>query len=68
MRAVDGETSSWLNVLPIARHQFDLSIVEFRDALAMRYCQPLIRMLTVCDGCGRVMHWTARKGANNPET
>ena len=30
MRAVDGKTSGWLNVLPIARHQFDLSAVEFR--------------------------------------
>jgi len=52
MRAVDGKTSGWLNVLPIARHQFDLSAVEFRDALAMRYCRPLIRMPTMCDGCG----------------
>ena len=29
MRAVDGKTSGWLNVLPIARHEFDLSAVEF---------------------------------------
>ena len=41
MRAVDGKTSDWFNVLPIAHHQFDLSAVEFRDALAMSYCRPL---------------------------
>ena len=29
MRAVDGKTSGWLNILPIAHHQFDLSAVEF---------------------------------------
>ena len=29
MKAVDGKTSGWLNVLPIARHQFDLSAVVF---------------------------------------
>ena len=36
MRAVDGKTSGWLNVLPIARHQFDLSAQrhnEVRHAL-----------------------------------
>jgi len=67
MRAVDGKTSSWLNVLPVAHHQFDLSAIKFRDALALRYCWPLIRMPTMCDGCGAV--FTLRKGgANNPET
>ena len=28
-KAVDGKTFGWLNVLPIARHQFDLSAVVF---------------------------------------
>ena len=37
MRAVDGKTSNWLTVMPITRHHFDLSAVEFRDALAIRY-------------------------------
>ena len=60
MRAVDWKTSGWLNVLPIAHHQFDLSAVKFCDALAMRYCWPLIRMPTMCDGCGAV--FTLRKG------
>jgi len=53
------EHCSWLNVLPVAHHQFDLSAVKFRDALAMRYCWPLIRMPTMCDGCGAV--FTLRK-------
>ena len=51
-KAVDGKTSGWLNVLPIARHQFDQSAVVFRNALAMRYCRPLLRMPSSCDGCG----------------
>ena len=51
MRAVDGKTSNWLTVMPVARHQFDLSVVEFRDALAMRYSRPLLRMPANCDGC-----------------
>ena len=52
MRAVDGKTSNWLTVMPVARHQFDLSAVEFRDALAIRYSRPLLRMPANCDGCG----------------
>ena len=52
MRAVDGKTSNWLTVMPVARHQFDLSVVEFRDALALRYSRPLLRMPANCDGCG----------------
>ena len=52
LRAVDGKTSNWLTVLPIVRHQFDLSAVEFCDALALHYCRPLLRMPANCDGCG----------------
>ena len=37
MRAVDGKNSNWLTVMPIARHYFDLSAVEFCDALAICY-------------------------------
>jgi len=71
MRAVDEKTSGWLNVLPTPRHQFDLFAVRFQDALVMRYCCPLIRMPTMCDGCGAVFtlsHTLDCKGANNPET
>ena len=52
LRAVDGENSNWLTVMPIARHHFDLSAVEFRDALAIRYGRPLKRMPATCNGCG----------------
>ena len=33
-------------------HHFDLSAVEFRDALALRYHRPLLRVPSQCDGCG----------------
>ena len=49
---VDGKTSAWLAVLPLCTHHFDLSATEFRDALAMRYQRPLLRMPATCDGCG----------------
>ena len=29
MRAVEGKTSNWLTVLPVARHHFNLSPTEF---------------------------------------
>ena len=44
--------SSWLNVLPIAKHHFDLSDREFRDALSIHYRKPLLFLPTNCDGCG----------------
>ena len=50
--SVDGKTSAWLAVLPLCTHHFDLSATEFRDALAMRYQRPLLRMPATCDGCG----------------
>ena len=51
-RAIDGKTSSWLTVMPIACHHFDLSPVEFRDALSLRYHQPLLKTPAHCDGSG----------------
>ena len=38
--------------MPIAHHHFDVSATEFRDALALRYNQPLLNMPANCDGCG----------------
>ena len=52
LRAKDGNISSWLSVLPLARSQFDLSAQEFRDGLALRYRKPLLSLPSVCDGCG----------------
>ena len=51
-RAIDGKTSAWLTVMPIACHHFDLSSVEFRDALSLRYHRPLLKTPGHCDGCG----------------
>ena len=51
-RAVEGKTSSWLTALHIAHHHFDLSATEFRDALALQYNRPLLKMPANCDGCG----------------
>ena len=52
VRAKDGKISSWLNVLPMSKHHFDLSAQEFRDALAIRYRKPLLGIPALCDGCG----------------
>ena len=51
-RAIDGKTSAWLTVMPIACNHFDLSSVEFRDALSLRYHRPLLKTPGHCDGCG----------------
>jgi hypothetical protein len=52
LRAKDEKISSWLTVLPVAKHHFDLSAQEFRDALAIRYKKPLLGIPALCDGCG----------------
>ena len=44
MSYTDGKLSNWLSVLPIAKFHFDLSPQEFRDALAIRYRKPLLRV------------------------
>ena len=54
-RVKDAKMSSWLNVLPVVRHNFDLSAVEFRDALAIRYRKPLLNIPSDCDGCGATL-------------
>ena len=51
-QAVDSHTSGWLNVLPLTRHHFDLSVQHFRDALCSRYHHPLSLKPASCDGCG----------------
>ena len=43
--------SAWLTALPIAAENFDLSEVEFRDALSVRYNKNLIASPIFCDGC-----------------
>jgi len=48
----DSNTSSLLSVLPLERSQFDLSVQEFRDGLALHYRKPLLHLPAACDGCG----------------
>ena len=38
--------------MPVSHHHFDLSPTEFRDALALRYHHPFLKVPTECDGCG----------------
>jgi hypothetical protein len=52
-RIAEEKTSSWLTVLPVTRDNFDLSAVEFRDALSLRYQRPLLKAPAACDGCGQ---------------
>ncbi|KAL5467006.1 hypothetical protein EMCRGX_G031171 [Ephydatia muelleri] len=47
-RGIDRKTSAWLTVIPMAYHHFDLSATEFRDSLALRYHQPLLRLPALC--------------------
>jgi hypothetical protein len=51
-KIVESKTSSWLTVLPLAEHHFDLSPTEFRDGLSMRYRRPFKNLPSSCDGCG----------------
>ena len=44
--------SCWLNVLPVQRDNFNLSAVEFRDSLCLRYMKPLLNLPATCDGRG----------------
>ena len=51
-RAVENKASIWLTVIPASHHHFDLSPTEFRDALALRYHRPFLKVPAECDGCG----------------
>ena len=42
-REIDGKTSVWLTVMPITCHHFDLSTVEFRDALLLCYQRLILK-------------------------
>ena len=53
-RSIDWKTSRWLTALPLASQHVDLSPVEFRDALSLRYKRLLVRMTLTCDGCGEI--------------
>ena len=51
-RAVDWKTGGWLTAAPLSSQHFDLSPVEFRDALSMRCKRCLVQIPPVCNGCG----------------
>ena len=51
LRAKEEKISSWLNFIPVAKHNFDLTAQEFRDSLAIRYKKPLLEVPPYCDGC-----------------
>ena len=52
LRERHSNLSSWLSVVPLESHHFDLSPQEFRDALALCYKKPLLDLPPFCDGCG----------------
>ena len=52
LRAKNSNLSFWLSVVPLETHHFDLSPQEFRDALALRYKNPLLHLPSLCDGYG----------------
>ena len=44
--------SSWLTVLPVAKHHFDLTPQEFRHDRVICYKKPLLGIPSKCDWCG----------------
>ena len=50
-RINEGSLSAWLTALPIAAETFDLSEVQFGDALSVRYNKNFNALPTFCDGC-----------------
>ena len=47
LRIIEGESSGWLTVLPLASEGFDLSATQFRDQLAIRYKREPVAMPVV---------------------
>ena len=45
----------WLNVLPLQNYHFDLSPLQFRDGLAIRYLRDPPCLPPKCDGCGTAL-------------
>ena len=41
-----------ISVTPVESNHFDLSAQEFQDALAIRYCKPMLNLPPTYDGCG----------------
>ena len=54
-RSLNGKTSTWLNVLPLQNYHFDLSPLQFRDGLAIRYLRDPPCLPPKFDGCGTAL-------------
>ena len=50
--AADHPSGAWLSVLPSIKNNAVLSPQEFRDGVSLRYQKPLMKLPSVCDGCG----------------
>ena len=53
-RAKSEKLSSWLSVLPIKKHNFNLSPVKFRHGIAIKCKKHLLCVPDMCDGCGSI--------------
>ena len=51
-RIVKGNASGWLTVLPLRQEGYDMSAMQFRDQLAIRYGHEPSFQPSICDGCG----------------
>ena len=51
-RAKDNDFDVLLSVTPVESNNFDLSVQEFYDALAIRYYKLLLNLSPKCDGYG----------------
>jgi len=51
LRCKNSNLFSWLSMVPLEGHHFDLSPQEFRDALALHYKKPLLNLPPSCNGC-----------------
>lgn len=54
-RVIEGNASQWLSKIPLAADGLDLSPMQFKDAVCMRYGKPLLGLRGTCDGCGADM-------------
>ena len=48
-RKLDFQCSTWLSVIPLESNHFDMSAIEFRDALALRYGRLPVNLPSHCD-------------------
>uniref|UniRef100_A0A0A9X6A5 Glutamate-1-semialdehyde 2,1-aminomutase n=1 Tax=Lygus hesperus TaxID=30085 RepID=A0A0A9X6A5_LYGHE len=54
-RIAESNSSQWLTVIPLVKDDLDLSPMQFRDALALRYGREPKGMPNQCDGCSERM-------------